>query len=105
MSMGDRVMTGLGKAVRDGVRTAWDKEYERGYNEAANLCVGVLTGASEGLLAKMTSGGELSAQEQILYARLTELKAEMEELLYASCEPPSSGGTSHDRGASTPVIR
>ncbi len=90
MPMGDLVKTALGDALKATVCTALDKNYVRGFNEASSACVEVLTGARNGLLAKMESGGKLSAQEQALYARLTELEAEMGERLNAAYEPPSA---------------
>ena len=52
------------------------------FNEAANLCVGLLTAKIDGLLRKMKTGA-LSSEEQKVFAELSELKAEMEQRLYA----------------------
>jgi hypothetical protein len=48
--------------------------YDRGFNEAAQTCRDVLSEPTEELLARMKSGN-LSEQEQALYARLIELTA------------------------------
>ncbi len=90
MSMGDRVVTVLGELLTTTVCMALDKNYVRGFDEASSACVGVLAEASDGLVAKMASGVKLSPQEQALYARLSEVKAEMEKRLEASYEPPSA---------------
>lgn len=77
----DRVVNYF-KSVRDDVVRRHDDEvFSDGFNEAANLCVGLVTGKIESLLAQMKSGG-LSDMEQRLFAELTDLKAEIEKQLY-----------------------
>uniref|UniRef100_A0AAU2VR38 Uncharacterized protein n=1 Tax=Streptomyces sp. NBC_00008 TaxID=2903610 RepID=A0AAU2VR38_9ACTN len=80
----------LGHAVRDGAtegaRASYYREYDRGFNEAAQICMNVLSDTTAGLLAKMKAGN-LSKPEQALYARLTELTAEMDERLQNACQP------------------
>ncbi|MFJ8587292.1 hypothetical protein ACIRD2_21950 [Streptomyces sp. NPDC093595] len=90
MPMGDLVKTAVGDAFKATTRIWVDKNYDRGFSEATSACVEVLTDARDGLRTKLESGGKLSAQEQALYALLTELKAEMEERLNAAYEPPSA---------------
>ncbi|MFJ2595161.1 hypothetical protein [Streptomyces erythrochromogenes] len=90
----------LGHAVRDGVKEGarasyyggYEREYERGFNEAAQICMDVLSGATDGLLTRMKSG-DLSKQEQALYARLTELTAEMDERLRNAGQQELTGDT------------
>lgn len=70
------------KEVRDNVVSNHDDQvFSEGYNEAANLCVGLLSEKINGLLAKMPSGG-LSTDEQKVFAELTKLKTETERRLY-----------------------
>ncbi|MGA5145506.1 hypothetical protein ACWD0D_10505 [Streptomyces griseoincarnatus] len=102
MSMGKQTLRELGNAVReaakegveDSARAWYFSVYDRGFNKAAHTCLGVLTDATEELLARMKSGN-LSKQEQALYARLTELTAEMDERLRnASQEEPAGPAAS-----------
>ncbi|MBW5247468.1 hypothetical protein JGS39_00240 [Streptomyces sp. P01-B04] len=102
VSLGKQLWRGLGLAVRDaakeGVLATYRNEYDLGFDEAAQICMGVLSDATDELLAKMKSGN-LSKQEQALYARLTELTSEMEGRLRSACAaeptraalPPPSG--------------
>ncbi|WP_215448950.1 hypothetical protein [Streptomyces sp. ATCC 21386] len=88
MSRGKQILHKLGHAVREGAkegveesaRACYFSVYGRGFNEAAQTCREVLSDATEELLARMKSGN-LSEQEQALYARLIELTAEMDERL------------------------
>ncbi|MEU0112780.1 hypothetical protein ABZ137_03400 [Streptomyces bobili] len=84
MSRGKQMLRKLGHAVREGAeesaRDFYFSGYDRGFDEAAQICMGVLSDATEELLARMKSGN-LSKQEQALYARLTGLTAEMDESL------------------------
>ncbi|WAP55057.1 hypothetical protein [Streptomyces sp. S465] len=92
MSIGNRVMRELGDVMRTGAGRVLDNEYADGFNTSANICVSVLSNAIDGLLAKIKSGDYLSAQEQALLSRLTELKAEMEEGLRNFWESEPTGG-------------
>ncbi|MFJ3513807.1 MULTISPECIES: hypothetical protein [unclassified Streptomyces] len=87
MSMGKRMRRELGlmarDAVKESVRAAYRQEYELGFDDAAQTCLGVLSEASAELLAKMKTGN-LSKQEQALYARLEELKEEMSDRLQSA---------------------
>jgi hypothetical protein len=56
----------------------FDAEYIDGFNEAANICLSVLSESIDGLLAKIESGDYLSNQEQFLLARLKGLETEMQ---------------------------
>ncbi|MCX5163792.1 hypothetical protein OOK39_31680 [Streptomyces sp. NBC_00264] len=107
MSRGKQMLRELGHAVREGAkegaeesaRAAYFSVYDRGFNEAAQTCLGVLSDATEELLARMKSGN-LSKQEQALYARLTELTAEMDERLRNACqEEPTGDALSQPAGA------
>lgn len=94
MSRGKQILSKLGHAALDGAtegaRASYYRGYDRGFNEAAQICMGVLSDATDGLLARMKSGN-LSKQEQALYARLTELTAEMDERLQNACQPEPTG--------------
>ncbi|WP_333743514.1 hypothetical protein [Streptomyces ardesiacus] len=95
MSRGKQILRELGHAVREeaaeSARASYFSVYDRGFNEAAQTCLGVLSDATEELLARMKSGN-LSKQEQALYARLTELTAEMDERLRNACQEEPTGG-------------
>ena len=76
------------KQVRDKVvREHDDQVFSKGFDEAANLCVGLLTAKLDELLGKMKTGA-LSSEEQRVFAELSELKAEMERRLYAYSSSP-----------------
>ncbi|MGK5496701.1 hypothetical protein [Streptomyces sp. URMC 125] len=98
MSRGKQVLRELGHAVREAAkegaeesaRAYYSSVYERGFNEAAQTCLGVLSDATNELLARMKSGN-LSEQEQALYARLTELTAEMDERLRSAFQEKLTG--------------
>ncbi|MFJ9804638.1 hypothetical protein [Streptomyces wuyuanensis] len=98
MSTGKQTLRKLGHAVREAAKEGVEESlrarhfsmYDRGFNDAAQICLGVLSDAMEDLLARMKSG-ELSKQEQALYARLTELTAEMDERLRSECPGEPAG--------------
>ncbi|MEU9028151.1 hypothetical protein AB0D46_11530 [Streptomyces sp. NPDC048383] len=94
VSLGAQLWRGLGLAVRDAAKESvlatYRDEYDLGFNEAAQICMGVLSDATDELLAKMKSGN-LSKQEQALYARLTELTSEMDRRLRSACEAEPTG--------------
>ncbi|MCC9157083.1 hypothetical protein LZP81_17560 [Streptomyces parvulus] len=94
MSMGKRVRRELGlmarDAVKESVRAAHRQDYEIGFDDAAQTCLGVLSEAADELRAKMKSGN-LSKQEQPLLARLEELKEEMGERLQSAWEGEPAG--------------
>ncbi|WP_326702722.1 hypothetical protein [Streptomyces cyaneofuscatus] len=87
MSMGKRMRRELGllaiDAVKESARAAYRQEYEIGFDDAAQTCLRVLSEASDELLEKMKTGN-LSKQEQALYARLKELKEEMGDRLQSA---------------------
>ncbi|WP_326586200.1 hypothetical protein [Streptomyces sp. NBC_01294] len=93
MSIGNRVMRELGDAMRTGAVRVFDAEYNDGFNAAASICLEVLSDAIDGLVARMKSGDYLSDQEQALFSRLTELRAEMDERLRNAFEPEPAGDT------------
>ncbi|WP_327185093.1 hypothetical protein [Streptomyces sp. NBC_01334] len=98
MSRGKQVWREIGHAVgeaaKDGAvesaRAYYFSVYDRGFNDAAQTCLGVLSDATQELLARMKSGN-LSKQEQALYARLTELTAQMDERLRDACQEELTG--------------
>ncbi|MEU7018962.1 hypothetical protein [Streptomyces sp. NPDC046385] len=89
MSMGKRVLREISMVARDAakesVRATYRQEYELGFDDAAQTCLGVLSEAADELRAKMKTGN-LSEQEQPLLARLEELKEEMDERLQSAWE-------------------
>lgn len=60
-----------------------DDEFAAGYDEAANICVEIITKKTNDLLAGIDSGQFLSENEQLLLATLNQLKSETEEALRA----------------------
>ncbi|WP_086822389.1 hypothetical protein [Streptomyces sp. NRRL B-24572] len=96
LSMGRRFAADLTRSI---VSRHADENYDAGFDEAAHICKNVLAEVIDGLMAKMKSG-TLSKQEQALYARLTELAAEMDERLWSTRvaeptgdNPPQPAGT------------
>lgn len=67
--------------VRESAKRRTDDAFAEGYSEAANVCVGVLSEAIDGLLEQIKSGNFLSDQEQFLLSKLNELKSETENAL------------------------
>ncbi|MEU2607734.1 hypothetical protein [Streptomyces albus] len=100
MSRGKQMLREFGHAVgelakegvKESARASYLGVYDRGFNEAAQICMDVLSDATDELLAKMKSGN-LSKQEQALYARLTELTAEMDERFRNACQEEPTGDT------------
>ncbi|MET9977638.1 hypothetical protein ACFYOI_14640 [Streptomyces microflavus] len=72
-----------GRSYKESARAAYRQEYELGFDDAAQTCLRVLSEASDELLAKMKTGN-LSKQEQALYARLEELREEMGDRLQSA---------------------
>lgn len=58
-----------------------DEEFAAGYDEAANICIEIITKKINDLLAGVNSGQLLSEKEQLLLASLNQLKSETEEAL------------------------
>lgn len=82
---------GFGRELLDGVRGVaseqTDAAFINGFKEAASLCLRLVADTIDALLAKITSGGLLSPEEQQVLARLTTLKTDMEsELLRYGAE-------------------
>lgn len=77
----------LGDAAVDGARAARDdavgRLYGNGFNDAANVCVELLTERSDHLMGRIRAGALLTDAEQHVLAELSELKAEMERRLFA----------------------
>ncbi len=81
MSIDKHLLYGLlgamGKAENDRLIDA----FADGYEEAADICVSVLTKNIDGLLNQIKSGNYLSDQEQFLLSKLTQVKTETERAL------------------------
>ena len=75
--------------VRGVAREHTDQAFEEGFNEAANICVRLITEAAAELTAKMGKAS-LSDREQAQLARLSGLKEEMEQALYGYWEQPAA---------------
>lgn len=60
-----------------------DEEFAAGYDEAANICVGIVTNKINDLIATINSGQLLLEKEQLLLVSLNQLKSETEEALRA----------------------
>ena len=78
-------VNGFMRDVIDGVRKrASDRlgdEFDDGFEEAANICMGVISKNVDGLLHRIKSGNYLSDQEQFLLSKLTEMQSETEKSL------------------------
>lgn len=76
---------GFGRELLDGVRGVAservDASFINGFDEAARLCTSLVADEIAALLAKITSGGLLSPEEQQVLARLNALKTDMESQL------------------------
>ncbi len=68
-------------AVRESENKRMNEEFNDGYNEAANICVGIITKKIDELFSKINSDSSLSKQEQYMLSKLNELKSETEEEL------------------------
>jgi hypothetical protein len=71
----------VGDLLRESAGKHYDNIFAEGYNEAANICVGVLSKHIDGLLKQIKSQNYLSNEEQFLLSRLNELKLETESEL------------------------
>lgn len=60
-----------------------DEEFAAGYDEAANICMGIVTNKINDLIATINSGQLLLEKEQLLLVSLNQLKSETEEALRA----------------------
>lgn len=60
-----------------------DEEFAAGYDEAANICVEIVTNKINDLIATINSGQLLLEKEQLLLVSLNQLKSETEEALRA----------------------
>lgn len=76
--------------VRGVAREHTDQAFEDGFNEAANICVRLVTEAAAQLTTKMGTAS-LSDREQAQLARLSSLKEEMEKSLYGYWEQAVTG--------------
>jgi hypothetical protein len=68
-------------SVRKSASEHSDDAFADGYNDAANICVGVLSETIDGLLKQIKLGSYLSDQEQFLLSKLNELKSQTENAL------------------------
>ncbi|WP_405088323.1 hypothetical protein [Microbispora sp. NBC_01389] len=62
-------------------RKLFDNEFDKGFDEATDICMSTLQKNIDDLMSKMKSGNLLSDQEQFLLSRLDELKSETEDRL------------------------
>ena len=67
--------------VRDSVRKSESEEFIVGYNQAANICVEIITKKIDELFSQISSDSFLSEREQFLLSKLKEMKSETEEEL------------------------
>jgi hypothetical protein len=67
--------------VRESENNRMNEEFNVGYSEAANICVGVITKKIDELFSKINSDSSLTKQEQLMLLKLKELKSETEEEL------------------------
>lgn len=82
MTSGNNFLRGLldeaGDLIRRVGRNLVDGSYNSGYEEAASVCLGVLSKNIDDLMNKIKPGSYLSDQEQFLLSKLTELKSTTE---------------------------
>jgi hypothetical protein len=71
----------VGDVLRESANGVIDGAFVDGYDEAANICVGVLSKNIDDLLNRIKSGSYLSDQEQFLLSKLNELKSETQSEL------------------------
>lgn len=71
----------MNEFIKDVLKAPLDKEFSNGYNEAANICVGIITKKIDELFSKINSDSFLSTQEQFLLSKLKELQSETEDEL------------------------
>ena len=57
------------------------RQFSEGYDEAANICMGLLSKKIDDLLSQVKAGEYLSEQEQFLLSSLHEMRAEMDAAL------------------------
>ena len=81
MSSVNDFMHDLLSTAREATIDAAKDVFIDGFEDAANICLGVLSNNIDGLLKKIKSGSYLSNEEQFLLSRLTEIKSETEEYL------------------------
>lgn len=67
--------------VRDSVRKTESEEFLVGYDQAANICVEIITKKIDELFSQISSNSFLSEREQFLLLKLKEMKSETEEEL------------------------
>jgi hypothetical protein len=71
----------MGDVAREAVTPLLSKEFAKGYDEAANICMRILSKKIEDLLNQVTTGRYMSEQEQFLLSSLYEIRAETEVAL------------------------
>ncbi|MEV4535399.1 hypothetical protein AB0J82_16365 [Asanoa sp. NPDC049518] len=76
--MGDLLRGALLGGVRRVVNDRENDAFAHGFEEAAGICLGLLSKSIEGLMDQIKSGKFLSDQEQFLLLRLNEMKSETE---------------------------
>lgn len=76
-------------AARSAARDVNDRAFADGHNDAANICVDVLSKKIDGLMSQIKAGRALSSNEQFLLSALTELKSETQAELHRSWHDPS----------------
>ena len=67
--------------VQEDVTDHLDQEFNRGFDEAANLCIGILEQKINDLANKISPSTFLTEAEQLLLATLQQLKVETEDRL------------------------
>ena len=75
-------------AARSAGRDVGDRVFADGYNDAANICVDVLSKKIDGLMSQIKAGRDLSSKEQFLLSALTELKSETQAELHRFWDDP-----------------
>lgn len=80
----------LARLPQDIGRGVLDKQFGAGYDEAADICMSLLSGKIEGLIGKISEGESLSDREQFLLSSLHKLRTEMDDALHAFFDDPNT---------------
>lgn len=81
MASGEDFLRYVGGAVRKAANDHVSERFTDGFNEAANICVTMLSEKIDELMDRMKTG-ELSRPDQVLLSSLTVLKSETEQKLF-----------------------
>jgi hypothetical protein len=90
MPSGNKFVDAIVDSLRQSATNRLDHEFLHGYDEAANLCLTVLSESIDELRARIESGSFLSEAEQLLMSRLMSLREDMAHRLHGLLESESA---------------